>query len=237
MKVPDLLKRLALGELSNLSMSDTGDIAEGKVPKIIMYANEGLLHLHTKFVLKQNSLLIEMRENITSYHLLKRFAYSQYDINNPPTSWNMPYILDNQDEPFQEDVIKVLSVYNYMGIKLPINDLDNACSVFTPQPLVLQVTTPVQGKMLSVEYQAKHEVIPETEYDDVDVDVPACLESALLAYIASKSFMHMNTQENTFKGQEHNATFESLCQLAVDMDLVSTAGSPTNTRFEKRGWI
>lgn len=237
MKVPELLKRLALGELSNLSLADSGLINVEKIPKIIMYANEGLLRLHTKFVLKEKTLLLEMRENITSYHLLKKFAYSEYDINDPPSSWNMPYILDNENEPFLEDVIKILSVYNYDGIKLPINDLHNACSVFTPQPLVLQVTTPVAGKMLSVEYQAKHIVIPETEFEEVDVDIPECLESALQAFIASKSYMHMNTQENTAKGQQHEMTFESLCQNVIDMDLINMANTTTNTRFEKRGWV
>ena len=44
---------------------------------------------------------------VTNYHLLKRYAWSQYNEDNPPNRWDLPYILDMIAEPFQEDVIKI----------------------------------------------------------------------------------------------------------------------------------
>lgn len=237
MKVPELLMALSVGELSNLALSQSNTIDESKIPKIIQSINDALLRLHTKFVLKEKSLIIEMRENMTFYTLKKQFAYSSYDINNPPSEWNRPYIMDNKDEPFLEDVIKVLSVFNYDGNKLAINDTENTQSVFTPQATTIQMPFPVAGKMLGVEYQAKHETIPMTGFDDIEVDLPEFLQASLRYFVASEVYSQMNTQENIVKGQEYLMKFEKACQEAIDMDLVTISSSTTNVRFEKRGWV
>ncbi len=236
MNVTELLNDLAIGELSNLSMAEGNTILPAKVPQIIKYANEGLLRLYTKFLLKENDLILETRVGTTYYHLLKRFAYTQYDESNPPAEWDMPYIMDLGKEPFKEDVIKVLGVYDFNGVAVPLNDTEQRRSVFTPQALMLQVPNPRDGETLSVQYQAKHDVIPVTDYSDIVITLPEVLRSALNAYIASKVYMHMNTAETTAKGQEHSIIYEVLCQDAIDMDLVSTSSSTTNTKFQIRGW-
>lgn len=237
MKVPVLLKSLARGELSNLFMGQDGEIVEEKVPKVIQTINDGLLRFYTKFLLKERSLIIEMRENITNYHLLLKFCYSNYDPGNLPTGWDAPYILDTPTEPFLEDVIKVLAVFNYAGLKLPLNDINNRESVFTPQPLIIQYPYPVSGRMFSVEYQAKHKPIPESEYEDIDVDLPEFLMPALRYFVASEIYSQMNTQENIMKGQEYLGKFNQACQDAIDMGLINDVASTTNNRFEQNGWI
>lgn len=237
MKVSDLLKRLAIGELNNLHLASTGVIQEEKIPQILMYLNEGLLRLHTRFLLREKSLVIQMREEVTNYHLVKKFALSQYDPENPPASWNKPYILDLSHDNFEGDVIKILSVYDYTGTKLPINDIEDSMSVFTPQPNILQIPFPVQDLMMGVEYQARHPIIPDEDYSNIEVEIPECLESALQCYIAGKVYSHMNTQENSLKGQEYLMLFEASCQEVVDRDLVSETRIATNSRFEKRGWV
>lgn len=181
-------------------------------------------------------MVIEMREAVTNYHLLKRYAWSQFDEANPPDRWNMPYIIDSIAEPFQEDVIKILAVYNSFGMKLPLNDTEYPDSVFNPQGNVLQVPFPIPGQSLSIEYQAKHEKLDHCECD-MEIVLPDVLWSAFKAYISAKVFMHMNTQENTAKGQEHMLNYESLCDEVVQKDLVNTSSSTISSRFEKRGWI
>ena len=236
MKLQELFKELALAELSNLALADGGDISIQKRPQIALYTNGGLLELHTRFLLKEKDLLIEMQEAVTNYHLLKKYAYSHYDSENLPQDCCIPYIIDMGREQFQEDVIKILSVYSSTGCKLPLNDLEKFDSVFTPQSTVLQVPFPIPGYSLSVEYQAMH---PKLRHDELDseIELPEVLYRPLRSYIAGQVFMHMNTQENTAKGQEHMLTFESSCQEVIDRDLVSSSSSTTNVRFEKRGWI
>lgn len=235
MKLSTFMKNLALGELSNLALADSGYIAATKQPQIVMLTNEALLRLYTRFVLKEKDMMIEMREGITNYHLLKKYAISYFNPNNPPPIWDMPYILDMGREPFLEDVIKVLSVYSSTIGKLPLNDLEQPHSVFTPQSTVLQVPEVVPGGILGIEYQARH-VPLQVEDPDADIELPEVLEGALSSYVASKVFMHMNTQESTVKGQEHMLNYESICQDVIERDLVSSSYSTTNTRFAKRGW-
>ena len=237
MKVPDLLKSLALAELNNLFIGQTGEIEESKIPRIVLAINDGLLALYTRFLLRERSLVIRMRAGITNYHLKKKFAISNYDVGNMPTAWDAPYIIDTGTEPFREDVIRVLAVYNYAGTLLPMNDNIRPDSVFTPQATVLQVPFALDGKMLSVTFQAKHEAIPDSGYEDLDVDLPDFLIPALRYFVASSVYSQMNTQENTMKGQEYQMKYEAVCKEAVDMDLISTSVSTTNSRFEKNGWV
>lgn len=236
MNLNDLFTDLALNELSNLSLVENDVLIPEKRPKIVSTANEALLALYTRFILKENNLLLEMREAQTNYHLLKRYAWSNYDPEKPPARYDMPYILDSISEPFEEDVIKVMTVHNTFGQKMPLNDTESPLSVFSPQSNTLQVPFPIPGQALSIEYQAKHAKLDHCDCD-MEIELPDVLWRALKAYIAGRTYGNMNTQENTIKGQEHMLTYEAICQEVVDLDLVSNSTSTTNSRFEKRGFV
>ena len=108
MKTFELYEALALGELSNLAMAEEvpGKINEKNQPRIIRYANEALLELYSRFLLKEKSVLVQMLRHITFYHLLPRFAMYESSSNEP-----YKYIMDLPDERFIGDVIKVIAVY------------------------------------------------------------------------------------------------------------------------------
>lgn len=232
----NVLNALALGELSNLSMAEQREININSIPQVVQHINDGLLRLYTRFVLKERDLILEIREGITNYHLLKRYAYSQYDPLDPPESWDMPYILDLEKEPFRQDVVKILAVYNSNGKKLPLNDIERPDSVFTPQGNVLQIPHNIPCDFLSIGYQATH---PEVPSDDLtkEIELPEVLYGALRAYVAYRVFSNMNTAESTSKSQEHLMMYETLCQEVISNDLVSTSVSSTNSRFDKAGWV
>lgn len=235
MNLNDLFQDLALGELSNMAMSENGTIIPDKRINITNYANEGMLALCSRFILIERTMLIEMREAKTNYHLLRRYAMSQYSEDNPPDRFDLPYIFDSVGEPFEEDVIKILSVYNSFGQRIPLNDLNDPLSVFSPQSTVLQVPYPIPAQALTLEYQAKHRKLDHCDCD-MEIELPEVLHRALKAYIASKAYMHMNTQEMTAKGQEHSLTYEAICLEVVEKDLVNTSSQTTNTKFAKRGF-
>jgi hypothetical protein len=235
MNLNDLFTELALGELNNLAMAENNTIIPSKRPQVVVAANEALLKLFSRFVLKEKDMMIEMREAVTNYHLLKRYALSQYDEDNPPDRFNMPYIVDNIGEPFLEDVIKILSVYTSWGAKLPLNDIENPSSVHTPHSTMLQVPIPIAGQALMLEYQARHTLLDHCNCNE-EILLPDVLLPALKAYIASKIYSSMNTAEGTTKGQEHSLNYENHCLEVVEKDLVSSSYSTTNTKFDKRGF-
>ena len=234
MNVGNLFEMLSYGELKNLSMSSEGggSIREEDQHTIILYANEALTRLYSRFILKEKDVLVELVGHVTNYHLIKQYAETCYDEEVVP----YPYIKDLGREPFEEDVIKILSVINSNGEELPLNDTENPMSLFTPQATVLQVPRPVERQSLGILYQARH---PELRQDETDgaIELPLVLQGALTSYIAHKVYGGMNTQEAMAVSQTHYANYEAICSEAVDKDLVNTSVSQTNTRFQKRGWI
>lgn len=230
----DLYTDLSNEHLSNTAVGGEGSgvIREQDRPKIVGYANEALLRLHSRFVLRQNEVLVKMFEHITQYHLLKKFAQSQQQ----PETEGFFYIQDLTGEPFEEDVIKVLEVWGSGGYQYALNDPEDRWSLYTPKFNLLQVPYPVKDGALSLVYQAKHPILDVQRPED-EIDVPDVLYGALKAFIAYSVFSHMNTQESTAKSQEHLATYEAICAEAIDRDLVNTSISSTNTSFEKRGFV
>ena len=67
MKLPDLYRELSYGELSNLALGveGSGAIAEEHQPRIVQFANEALLKLYSRFILKESTLIISAYEHIT----------------------------------------------------------------------------------------------------------------------------------------------------------------------------
>lgn len=236
MKLSELFSELSYGELSNLAMTGegSGTIQPVFQPKVVLYTNDGLLDLYSQFILKEDDLLLRLSEEITFYHLLPRFAVEYQPVDESDDE-AVRYIEDHAQEPFLGDVIKVLRVVDSNGVTLPLNDIENPRSVFTPQPTLLQVINPVAGASLNVEYQTRHEKLS----GDLDqyIDLPDVLFPALRVFIAAAVFSHMNTQNSSNKAKEFLVLYKSMCQNAVDKDLVSTSISSSNTRFERRGWV
>ena len=239
MKIIDLFARLSYGELSNLSISGegSGTLVQAKHPQIIQYVNEGLLRLHSRFRLKESDLIIEQVDHITNYHLRIEFAESQNNCDVP-----FPYIKDLPDEPFTGDVIKILEVHDSLGRELVLNDKNDPCSLFLPQPDVLQVPNPIAGVALGIMYQARHPVlrtrpIREEDITEQTITIPFYLEGALQAFVASQVYGHMNGQENIAKSQEYLAVSEAICLGVEQNDLANQSISTTNLKFHQRGFV
>jgi hypothetical protein len=236
MKLQELFSSLALGELSNLAMAENGNgsLTTASRPRIVACANEALIRLYSRFVLRERELILEMQENITLYWLKTQHALSY--VPQSVNEGTFPkYIIDSQAEPYQGDLLKILSVVDDLGSKVPLNDSSHPESVFTPQYNLVQIPVPIPERRLSVIYQAKH--IPLTGNLTQEIELPYVLFGALSAYIAYKVFSYMNTADGSAKSLEYAALYEKICAEAVDRDLVNTSMSTTNTRFNQAGWV
>lgn len=235
MKVSELLQRLALGELSNLSIAEdeSGMLKKSVHPKMILYINDGLLRLYSRYMLKQDILILEQVDHITQYHLRKKFAESS------GSNERFKYIKDLPNEPFEEDVIKILDVMDSARNKRPLNDIENPNSLFTPQSDQLQVSIPIGGQALSVLYQARHPVLKDTGENLInqEIDLPFPLEGALQVYVASKVFSHMNGQENKAIGQEYLTMFDAICVDLELNDLINFTRHTSHRKLQDRGFV
>lgn len=241
MNIETLFKDLAVSELSNSTFSNAGVIKLDRRETVVLHANEGLLRLHTRFLLKTKDVIIEMRDGITNYHFLNRYTLSRYvppENDEDCTPYEcLPYIIDMGREQFNEDVIKVLEVWDSTNRRLPLNDPDNSNSLFTPQPNILQVPSPKLWNSLSVMYQANHEILSLEEGGHTKITLPPVLVPALRSYIAYKVYSNMNTQEAVASASNFLGAFNQLCDEVTEGDLVNSSSSSTNTRFNKNGWV
>lgn len=227
MLVKQLFKELSLGELSNLHLAADGNgrIIEEKQDKILLYAQDGLTKLYGRFLLSEKMLILRTISGKTTYPLESRFAATEVHDDDDAT------ILDTEDEPYTDDLVKVLAV-SQMGNYIPLNDAEAFDSVFTPSPTILRVPGP--GGTYNLTYQANHPKL--TGLDSVIV-LPEVLWPALKSFVAGKVYSHMNGQDNAMLSQGHMAEFDSICLDVIDRDLVSTSSASTNSRFAKNGWI
>lgn len=232
----ELCEKLSYGELSNLAMANEGDgtIIEAARPKIVLHLNEALLDLHSKYVLNEKVLILQVDSDIPEYKLLRRYAASyepgEDEINEP-----IRYIRDSTSDPFLEDVIKVLSVFDSCARKLPLNDEGDPHSIFTPKYNVIQVPCSCTERQLAVSFQARHPKV--LNYFEEEIEIPDILLGALTSYIAYKVFSHVNSQDSSLKAQEYLATYAARCADVTEKDLVNSSVSTSNTRFTQRGWV
>ena len=231
MLLNELYNMLAYGELSNHHMASAGDgtLLEAKRPQIVHFANEALTRLYTKFVLKEKSCIVELQEGNTLYRLLPEYSTIGFDNSLA----DAPYIRDTVNDPFLDDVLKVLAVYTNYGGQRPLNDLNNCWSVNTPTFKTLQVNMVRANEILAVTYQAKHVILDGTNQE---IELPSSLHGALTAFIAYKVYFNMNTPESQTVSQGHLAMFNSICADTTEADALNLSISGVNTRFNLGGW-
>ena len=234
MKLTDVISKLAYGKLSNHSMAEAADgtIAMHYHPKIVDCINEGLMRLHSRFILQEKELILELVESITQYHLLPKYGES----NQPQPDVEFPYIKDLHCEPFAGDIIRVLRVFDSYGSQLPLNDTEACNAVFTPHANVLQAMPLRSGDILSVQYQAKHATLSH-QNEEEEVILPDFLYPALYSYVAFMVYSDMGSQDSLVRADGYYQMYESICQEAETRDLLNTSVANTNIRFHKRGWV
>lgn len=227
----EMYKNLALSVLNNTGIvtDDKLDVEDDKKAYILGFISKGLTRLHSRFVLRSNRLYIEMQEGRTNYPLRAAYAYSSHD----PNKIRYPFIMDTSANPFMDDVIKIMSVYDNVGHVRTLNDKNDTHGLFTPRPDTLQCIRPRHREVLSVVYQAMH---PKLTDENQEIDLPETLVPALEYWVAYNYYTGLNTAETTGKAAEYLQMYESICKEVEDLDLVNGSISTTNTVFELRGW-
>lgn len=172
----------------------------------------------------------------TKYRLHPQHAVSNTDVGN-----NAPrYISDSASDPFNENLIKILSVVDISAekpIDLLLNDTADPTAVRTVAYDTLMVKNPMDGQIMEVEYVAAHPSlsIPVDVTETINL-VPA-LHEALELYVAAKVYGAMNGEENRVRALSLMAQYEAVCRLVEEEDILQLTVSDTNTRFTTKGFV
>jgi hypothetical protein len=231
MRLGDLYKDLAYGELVNLSLAEDtpGEINVAARDKILSYVNQGLKDLSTKFVLSEKEIRVRLYDNISDYELSEEHA----DSNTTP---DVPkYIEDSELNPFTGDIIRILTVFDEIGHEFHLNRPDEPASLFTPAYNVIQIPYWHPSDIMAVIYQAG---IPRIEtYDaEAEVDLPVFMEEPLRAFVGYKTYSNMNGVENSQKAQEFLGNYNSLLSFIKDQDLTGESRYHYNCKLKERGF-
>lgn len=236
MYLSDVFDQLMYGELSQLHIG--GDECEVIKPenyaKIAAHVNLGLSALHTRFLLREDEVILQQYSHITDYRLHSDFAQTNTASNEP-----YKYIIDSPERPFTDNIIKIETVYDEGGCKVPLNNPIESCSVYTPAPNTLQVPAPHNANSTFIMYRAEHDhlIVDEaTDLTKVCVNLPRAFLEALLYYIASRHFTPLGATEAGNVSMEFRQKYEAACAM-LELKNIAAEDNHTNTQLEVAGWV
>lgn len=236
----EILMDLSFGPLAGLAIGGKGlGVTDPELEvRLVGLINLGMTKLHTRFNLFSKEVSIRKVEGKTLYPLAAVHG-DNYQVVEGETS-QVRYIIDNASNPYQEDLIKVLSAYGPDSVDgtladLPIDDAENVNSIFLPTYNVIQIPFGEEGDEYSFIYQANH---PKFGLDNLNQNVylPPSLDEALINYVGAKMFQSMNGEEHIMKGSLLMDQYETTCQRVENNDIAHLTVTTTNTKLETRGF-
>lgn len=234
MTLDECLKQLALGKLSNTSFAENGKIIEDKKEVVVSQINEALLRLYTLFPIKEKSVIVELYEGRTEYPLA-----SDHSVRKATGLITDPYdfyIMDTEANPFQDDILTIMSVWDDIDRKRPLNDPENILSVMTPQPNIIEVNVTATGRVLNIIYRAKHLILTPDKGED-KVEIPANLFGALFSYVAYLIHSSINTKEAVENAQKYFVEYQNIVNEIIQNQTFTPDKLVLDKKFIKRGWV
>lgn len=233
MTLEDLFSRLSLGVLSNLAIGSEG---QGTIPaqhqrRVAMTVHTALGQLYGRFNLLEREMVIRVYGAWTEYPFEARYA------DTDPTV-GPKFIEDNPSNPFTEDVLKVLQIFNAWGEEIAMNDPGDPTALFTPNNRLLLVPAPVEGDCYHLLYQAQHPKIATAAPVALDQPIllPPILVMALEHHVAYQVLSPMNGAEASAKAGEHLARYDMVCAEVEGRDLATTSLVQTHSKLDDRGF-
>jgi len=248
MKLSEVFRQLSYGELSQLNIGNTGagEIKDADYDRLVAAINLGLTALHTRFPLSRKILELQLVLGTSTYFLTRDFA-----VSNEESAEDPKYILDTNDSPFMDELLKVLEVKTAAGYLLPLNINGEEWSLHTPSISSLQVPTGIHTPdtetpadyvtdTLLVTYQANHVYLPvgvgEYRADTVEIALPYAYLEPLLYYVASRMHNPLGMVNEFHMGNSFSAKYEIACQN-LEKHNISVDQVGTSTKFQNRGWV
>lgn len=234
MRLSKIFESLTHGTLAGLAIANTsiGEISPDNYPRLITLINAGLLDLYTQFNLRTRDITIQLWDGQSIYPLHSDYAESN------TTSGYTKHILDGTVvHPFNDNIIVIDEVYDEIGDRVPLNDLSQEFSVFTPSPHEIQVPYANRENILSLVYRATPDIIDTSLLDpsSEEVDLPYQYLQALTYFIAWQMHTPIDGADNP-KGMLYQSNYLSAIRLLKDTGN-TMRDNFTNQRFEANGWL
>jgi hypothetical protein len=236
MKLQEIFDHLISGELSLIEYSGfegNTSIQTEDYFRIIPHINIALVAIYKRLPVKVNSVTLDLQSNLSLYKLDAKYAQSNISSTEP-----IKYISDSTMYPFIGDVLKVERVENEVGVELPLNNRDNALSVFTPTYNVIEHPYPITGNTIHVTYRASHPKIDinSSNLPDLELELPDMLLEPLLMYIGSRLSVGLSGDTVNGEKERYLAKFEAAC-VSIERNSLLHRENFDNVKLEMNGWV
>ena len=231
MLLKELYSRLALGELSQHTLGQSGSIKESDYPKIINHLNTGLTNIYSYFPIREREVVIQQFDHITEYRLNSIHALTNPDLEAEK------YIMDSDASPFLDDVLRIEAAYTEIGERIPLNDENQQLSWYTPAWDTIQIPYPDNENASFIMYRAKHPEIPIDADPDTEIFLPPCLEEALQAYIASRCFVALGNAASAGLATYYGSRYDQQIVHVERHNLLQSGDSDSNVKLTQKGFV
>lgn len=242
MKLIDILTDLTYGELANVFVAGFSPLDPESEPDPKKYAqfvaavNMGLNQLYKEFFLRSEEHYVLLNQAQTTYKL-----HSDYAQTNTASAIPIGerYIQDTAENPFVDNVLHIEEIYDEDGVRLPLNDVTEDLSAYTPRYNTIQLPYPEDNMTISVQFRATHPRIVFTgiasfDPDTIEVELPNSLKEALGYYVASRMIRPLGG-ERVVEADNLMNLFKESVQITKDEGL-EVQGETLGSKFEDRGW-
>jgi hypothetical protein len=223
LKVYEYIEFLVNGEISNLSVSDVGDMTPGAAAATAVQTS--------------NRNKIRSFINLANIELHKKFDIIQKDME-------LDFALDGEEFKLDDDFLHAIScVFKKDGIEIPINNdktkivdgVDNNVSVMFKEPAkVIIKGTDVDGKKDMVLTYAASPKLAKTI--SVNLLLPQIYTEALLNYAAYKAHAAVSGELKA-ANNTYYLRFSESCKQINMLGLSNPDNLDANTKLTDRGFI
>ena len=204
---------MTVGQIIDLAKNgELNGLNVGSKPEVLVgYMNLGVLELYKRFQLKVEEYVIELQNNVDIYTMPTNYMWMLAAYGEVPT-----------------DSVENVNI-------LPINEEDNPLSINTVGWNKVQVPVSVVGAYVSIIYVASSPVYTINELD-TEVDIPAQMVEALLAYMGYRANSAIDTGVQT-EDSIYYQRFEASCEKLRQFGMFNSDDMFMNKRIALRGFV
>lgn len=223
----------AVGPLATHVLGEEG-ATDANIDKWLTLLNLALTDLHGRFPLRVRDNIIQQHDSISRYRLTADFAATNTSSTEP-----VKYIQDTATNPFDPRFLRIDSVWDAYGQKLPLNNGNHCMSVFTPEYNLLQIPDPSSDSQVSVVFRLPHDEVKVVTDAATTVAqtllMPEQYLKPLTLFMASQAYSSMGSEQGIL-GLNYMQQYERACDEIQNRGLYN-ANETTIERFTADGWV
>ena len=233
MLLSTIFETLTFGELSQhqLGGKKEGFIAVKDYAEVLSHLQLAITALCIRFPLLTKEVILREIADTTEYKLNSAFSDS---VAGTP----FPYIVDTIDNPFLDDVLQIVSIFNKDGEKRVYDDEMNDTSILMLSPDTLKFPVAVAGDLNYIEYKASLPQISIANDDPTGtiVDIPDVLMEPLCSWIGARILSFSNSQEQKNTSAFYFGKYEYRCAEIERRNILRTSTNNGNIKPHLRGY-